>query len=283
MPVAGPSDAYMGCGFPYMKFIPSLWKALCIPIKVTSIHRPLFQLGVEAPGCHWERGNEANAVGPSNGSGPRKRLGQSMNYSAVPPPQAPRAVNTPDAVVIGAGLKRVLSVSWRVSAMALDAGQVAGKAGKAGWGFAAIAHEILQLSRQLTDDMILLVDDVHGLLLVSARQFRAQRRPRWAATERHIGPGHARVRPRLEPLRKEAEARRQCVAGHAVRIESIVGKATRQSRLGLALSHSAKVEPACSEDFHGVLTQLAEQLGKVAIEVRNLMAVIGPREEAGGR
>lgn len=170
-------------------------------------------------------------------------------------------------VRINEEIKAVVSVSFKINIMALNAIFLAKRAGTAALGFGVLSNELRVFSQDLRNCMVALTTLIHGcvnevsVVLQDSRYTRLLREAARLAPKSGAGAVLAR---------REAEN-----DGHTLQLSSLrkqlqraLEDAFQMVELGGVLAKSAKIEAAYGQSFAGSLAQVSGEFDGIVEEIR---------------
>ena len=170
-------------------------------------------------------------------------------------------------VRINEEIKRVVTVSFKINIMALNAIFLAKRAGTAALGFGVLSNELRVFSQDLRTCMDALTGLIHDCVNEVSLILQQSRSSRLLSTAIALSP-HASV-PTVLRRREESNALRQRrLASARGKLRRAMEDAFQMVELGGVLAKSAKIEAAYGQSFAGPLAQVSGEFDGIVEEIR---------------
>lgn len=172
------------------------------------------------------------------------------------------------AVRINEEIKYVLDASRQINLVALNALLTARKAGARSLGFAVVARQLRELSRELEMAMESLDQAVSDLVSNIANAMKDVRMLHYVDLAGGIDGADAACLLRMEAALDGRARRRQDIIGQDWgRMAFTLTRILRLSEKGGVLSRSAKIEAAHGGEMAAVLTQVANRVEETILDI----------------
>lgn len=187
---------------------------------------------------------------------------------AVVKPNQPRAdLDLLSIVRINEEIKMVVSVSFKINIMALNAIFLAKRAGTAALGFGVLSNELRVFSQDLRTCMESLTGLIHGCVnevSIVLQDIRFSRLLREAA---NMSP-HYPSQGILKRRESENQAHAKILASLRIQLRRALEDAFQMVELGGVLAKSAKIEAAYGQAFAPSLAQVSGEFDGIVEEIR---------------
>ena len=182
--------------------------------------------------------------------------------------KAPRAgVDLLRIVRINEEIKRVVSVSFKINIMALNAIFLAKRAGTAALGFGVLSNELRVFSQDLRNCMESLTDLIHGCVGEVSIVLQDIRFTRLLSEAAHLAPKSAAPAV-LAQREAENDMHANKLASLRNQLKRALEDAFQMVELGGVLAKSAKIEAAYGQSFAVPLAQVSGEFDGIVEEIR---------------
>lgn len=171
-------------------------------------------------------------------------------------------------VRINEEIKRVVSVSFKINIMALNAIFLAKRAGTAALGFGVLSNELRVFSQDLRTCMESLTDLIHGCVSEVSIVLQDIRFTRLLGEAAVLAPQSAAPAVLAQRL-AENEMHADKLAKLRNQLKRALGDAFQMVELGGVLAKSAKIEAAYGQSFAVPLAQVSGEFDGIVEEIRS--------------